>query len=250
MQKRRWTYTERKYLQENWGNIPIKKLAKILGRTVSAVKEKAYKLGLRRFIHNGEYITLNQLFHLFGKDSSKYTTKIFKANFPVKHQKIINQNVKVVYMEDFWRWFKKNIHLIDLSKTETYSFGYEPAWVKEKRQADKRAAEYKTTKWTKAEDNNLISLLKSYRYNYREISIRLKRTEGAIKRRMLYLKLKERPLRESPHPWTKREIEIVKSMYLRGYKSCIIAEYVERSAIAINGLLERNNYFKKQGEKC
>ena len=33
-------------------------------------------------------------------------------------------------------------------------------------------------------------------------------------------------------------------MYLKGYKSCIIAEYVERTALAINGLLERQDYFK------
>ena len=42
----------------------------------------------------------------------------------------------------------------------------------------------------------------------------------------------------------KEEIDKVKELYLKGYKSCIIAEYVNRSALAINGILERYKYFK------
>ena len=90
----------------------------------------------------------------------------------------------------------------------------------------------------------MIELVSSQKYGYREISIILKRTEGALKRKMLDLKLDKRPIKADNHiPWTKEEISIVKRLWLKGYKSMVIAEYVNRSALAINGLLERNLYF-------
>ena len=149
-------------------------------------------------------------------------------------------------MDEFWTWLEKNKHLVDFQFTEKGDFGYEPDWVYYKRDADKRASEYASRKWTEADDHRLKSLLKQYRYGYRDLSIMLKRTEGAIKRRMIDLKILERPLIAGNHtPWQKPEIDTVKDLYLKGYKSDIIAEYVNRSALAINGLLERNNYFLK-----
>ena len=245
--RRNWTLEEVDYLKNNWGDVSIKHIALKLKRSVWSVKEKAYKSGLRRMTDSGEYITLNQLLNIIkGKwGCDRYLKKVEKANFPIKYQRIINQQVKVIYMHEFWAWFEKNKHLIDLKNTQNGDFGYEPAWVDEKRRADKRAAEYKTTPWTSSEDDYLRRLLQSYKYGYREISIKLKRTEGAIKRRMMDLKIKERPLRADNHnPWTYDEIEKVKKLYLKGYKSQIIAEYIDRSALAINGLLERHNYFK------
>ena len=247
MKNKKWTLFELDYLKDNWGEVSIKGIANKLKRSVASVKNKAYKIGLRNMLDYGEYITLNQLMNIIkGKHGNgRYLKKVEKAGFPIKYQKIVSLQVKVIYMHQFWTWFEKNKHLIDLKNTEKGDFGYEPAWVEEKRQADKRAAEYKTTPWTAAEDKWLKDLLQAYKYSYREISIKLKRTEGAIKRRMLDLKIKERPLRADNHtPWTYDEIEKVKKLYKKGYKSQIIAEYIDRSALAINGLLERNNYFK------
>ena len=245
--RRNWTLEEVEYMQNHWGDLSIKSIASKLKRSIHSVKVKARKVGLRRMIHSGEYITFNQLFNIIkGKWGVGQDYKmLMKANFPIKYQRIINQQVKVVYMDEFWDWFEQNKHLIDLKKTNNGDFGYEPAWVDEKRCADKRAAEYKKTPWTAAEDDYLRKLLNSYKYGYREISIKLKRTEGALKRRMNDLNIKERPLRADNHtPWTNDEIEKVKKLYLKGYKSQIIAEYIDRSALAINGLLERHNYFK------
>lgn len=57
----------------------------------------------------------------------------------------------------------------------------------------------------------------------------------------------ERPLRADPHAkkWTESEKQLVRDMYLKGFKSCIIAEYINRSAISIQGFIERNKYFEK-----
>jgi hypothetical protein len=245
MNKNHWTYEEIKYLKENWGQVSISGIAKKLNRSVLAIKNKSYKIGLRNMLQHGEYISLNEFWKTLNVQyKTKDIKKLKAAKFPISYQKIITKKVKVIDMNHFWNWFKKNIHLIDLSKTEKGCFGYEPEWVELKRQADKRAAEYKKTAWTASEEDYLIRLLKTYKYSYRELSIMLKRTEGAIKRKMIDLKLKMRPLKaDNTILWTQEEIRTVKDLYKKGFKSCIIAEYVNRSALAINGLLERHCYF-------
>lgn len=213
-----WQKNEVEYLKEHWGAMPIPEIAKNINKSVNAVKLKAFRLGLKRFIHSGEYVTYNQLRLLINGSTQGgwYDTKLLKAGFPLRYKAAVNYQIKIVYMDEFWAWFKNNRHLIDLSRTHNRTFGYEPAWVDEKRKADKRAAEYKMTPWTPAEEKLLTELLKELKWGYREISIRLKRSEGAIKRRMLDLNIKLRPLRADNHtPWTEDEIEKVKDLYLK-----------------------------------
>ena len=244
---KKWRLEEFRYLKNNWGEKSIKAIAKKLKRSPTAIQIKAQRLNLRRLTEYGEYITFNQFVNLINKPSYlKYNKKLLNAGFPLKSITIITRKINVIYMSDFWKWLEKNKHILDLQYTEKGMLGPEPDWVYYKRDADIRAAEYTQKPWSADDDKRLISMLNSFNYGYREISIRLKRTEGAIKRRMLDLKIKIRPLKADNHnPWQKPEIQIVKDMYLKGYKSQIIAEYINRSALAINGLLERHNYFRK-----
>lgn len=247
-QVRHWTHPEIEYLKDNWGDVSIKGIALKLKRSVNAVKIKAHKIGLKNMLNYGEYITYNQLFKIIDRENGigRYDKKILRAGFPISYQLVVTNKIKVVYMDRFWSWLKKNKHILSLKKTNKGDFGYEPEWVHEKRIADKLAAQYKTSPWTRSEDEHLKQLLAEMKHGYREISIKLKRTEGAIKRRMLDLKIMLRPLRADNHnPWQENEIKKVREMYLNGYKSCIIAEHIDRSALAINGLLERHNYFKE-----
>lgn len=249
---KKWNYKEIEYLKNSWGAVSIKSIAKTLNRSVKAVKLKAGRLKLGNWFDWSEFLTLNQ-FHqmLFNKPLADYTVGIWKrAGMPIKNIKKINKTYQMISLEAFIRWYKNHKTIIDLSLTEDGDFGIEPDWLKEKRKADKMARAYKSRPWTKLEDDSLKVLLSTYRYGYREISIRLKRTEGSIKRRMLDLGIKQRPLRaDNTTLWTEQEIAIVKDKHLKGYKSVVIAEFVNRSALAINGLLERHNYFGAQPSK-
>lgn len=245
---KQWTYTEIKYLKENWGNVSIKKMAKELKRTINALKLKSKRLGLiGDRVKLQEDITFVKFTDIIGYNyaSNYFKNRLLKADFPFSYFKVVNEKICMVNLISFIKWYKKHLNMIDISNTEDGDFdALEPDWLKEKRKADKMAAEYKARFWTDEEDNRLISLLKEYKYGYREISVKLKRTEGAIKRRMTDLKLKERPLKADNHiKWLPSEIKKVKELYLKGYKSCVIAEFIPKSALAINGLLERYNYF-------
>lgn len=256
--KRVWTIEEYNFLKDNWGKLSKKEIAAHLNRSIQSVSLKATRIGLFNYFVYSEEITLNQLHRI-----------IYKANIHSSdvgyiwesYQMPFNRTVpckeaayRTIKMSDFLKWFEQNKRVINLYLTEEGCFGVEePEWLKIKRIADKKAAVYgpHNRKWTSAENAKLIKLVNSQKYGYREISITLKRTEGAIKRQMLKLKLEKRPLREGTHNmWKETEIETVRDLWLKGYQSCVIAEYLPgRSALAINGLLERYQYFGEPPRK-
>lgn len=236
-----WPPEKVNYLEEAWGEISIPAIAKKLGKTVNAVKLKAYKIGLRRHIHSGDYITLNQLFNAIGMNYNSYTIDYWlRQDFPLKHKKSINMSYKVVYIKEFWHWLERNKMLIDLSRLERNILGLEPSWVAEKRKADMLAKKFRRRPWTPREDALLKTMVKAYRYTYRDISLRLCRAESAIKRRFLDLKLKERPLIEAKfNPWTPKQEEMLEDLYYKGYIPEVMAEYIPKSASAIRAKMER-----------
>ncbi|WP_052085720.1 Myb-like DNA-binding domain-containing protein [Clostridium sp. HMP27] len=244
MGSKNWTAEECSYLEDKWGIISIPTIAATLGRTVNAVKIKAQKIGLGRHLHSGTEITINELANALGKGTSYgwIADRWCRYGLPVKYKKSINKRYKVIDIDQFWKWAEKHKDIIDFSKFESNMLGKEPSWVEEKRKADIAAARYKRTPWTKDEDNTLISMLNAYKYNYSEISECLKRTEGAIKRRMLDLGLKQRPLKADNHvPWTDEEVGILVSLRMRGYSPEVISKKIggTRSALAVRGKLER-----------
>ena len=159
----------------------------------------------------------------------------------MKKKKSIKRGYLVIYIDEFWDWAFKHKNIIDFSKFEENNLGEEPGWVKEQRKADVlKALRFKLTPWSKDEDSLLISMLNEYRYGYKEISQRLQRTEGAIKRRVLDLNLKQRPLKADNHnPWTFDEEMTLLDLRSKGYSPELIATRISRSALAIRGKVER-----------
>lgn len=239
--RKRWTNDEIEYLESYWGEISIPSIARKLERSINAVKKKANQMGLGRHIHSGEYITYNQLMKTLRGETCSYTdiSWIKNRGLPVKYKKTMKMKYRVIYLDDFWTWAEKNRTFIDFSKVEENILGKEPEWVKEQRKADILYARYKKTPWTPNEDQLLIDCLNAYKYSYREIAIKLKRTEGAIKTRILDLKLKVRPLRDPHNSWAEEETKILFDLYEKGYRPEVIAEFINRSASAIKSKIER-----------
>lgn len=161
---------------------------------------------------------------------------------PFKKKKSVEKRYKVVRLKDFWPWAEENKMIFDFSRLERGTLGPEPSWVEHKRIADTAALKYKMTDpWEPEEDELLTELVRAFKYSYREISIRLGRRKGAIKRRLSDLGLKERPLKAGNHnAWTLKEEAILIDMYYKGYIAEVMAEKIPgRSALAIKGKIER-----------
>lgn len=236
---RSWSAEEIAYLEEKWGVTSIPAIAKKLNRSINSIKCKAQKLGLGRFYHQGEYVTLHQLIIAIGQKQnySYLNERLERDGFPIKYKTMINDKVKVVYIEDFWKWTKDNQTKIDFSKFEENSLGPEESWVKDKRKLDKaKNREYKTTPWTIQEDRRLEQELNKYKYSYIELSKMFNRTEGAIQRRICDLGLKARPIKANNHiKWTNEEFKQLGEMIKARYNYERMSEVLGKSVKAIRG---------------
>lgn len=202
--KKEWTPEEEYYLQDNWGRVSIPGIAKHLGRSINAVKVRATRIGLGNMIYYGDYITLNQLLiAVKGTNAGGgYVLKswVHDRGLPVHRQKIINKYVRVVYLEEFWKWAEKNRSFIDFTKMEPLALGAEPEWVTQQRKLDFQGyAIQRKDPWTPEDDSRLIMMLKMHKYTYMELSDILRRSSGAIQRRCQYLGIKERPVKADNH---------------------------------------------------
>jgi len=237
-----YSLAETEYLEDNWGKVSIIGMAKKLDRSVGAILSKKGRLGLGPFLESGEYITLHQFFLAIGRAGNDEDTinKWLENGFPLKSKKILDYRFKIVYINEFWKWAKEYRTHIDFNKFKENALGAEPPWVKGQRTADVLFSKYKRREWSTKEDITLKNLLKLYKYNYKELSIAISRTEGAIKRRMVGLNIKERPLRESCGcTWSVEQIKIVTELYYKGYRNDVIKNYVDKSGEAIRGKIER-----------
>lgn len=249
-----YTPEEESYIKENWGTVSVGHICEKLGRTEVAILQKVHRMGLPPFLESGEYVTFAELLHAIGyrsTDSYKLISWVKNRHFPM-HQKRVNRSLwRIVYIDEFWKWAEKNMDILNFSGFEKNALGKEPDWVQSKRESDiHRSRHYKTrqVEWTKQEDNYLKMLLKQQKYTYDEISEKLQRTIGAIQRRMLFLEIRDRPIKNSTESWTQEETEKLLKMIQKGYSCEWIAEKLGRSTKSIKGKLYRKYKTEKLDE--
>ena len=91
---------------------------------------RARRLGLGAFCDSGDYVTLNQLLIAFNGSNYGYTYKIKSwvenRKMPVHTKTVLNQRVRIVYIDEFWKWAEANRSFLDFSKMEPLALGEEP----------------------------------------------------------------------------------------------------------------------------
>lgn len=253
MTRRNWTQSEVDYLQDKWGVVSIKGIAKHLDRNVSSVKQKADHIGLGDPRMNFEGITICQLAKALGREYSILKTWIASYNMPAK-KKVFCQEARVLVIsyEAFWKWAEGYKELLNFAKMEENMLGAEPAWVKVKRKADKSRSQrtWQSTAWDPKEDQRLHQLVKLPTITYPELAKLLNRSESSIRRRLYDLHIKFRPARLNNHvKYTSQQTELLIQMAEAGYGYETIAAALgpNKSANGVRGKLERMNFdFKKR----
>lgn len=247
-----WTKEELNYLQDKWGVSSRRNIAKRLKRSETAVQLKAQRLGLGDPLTHIDGITISALSKVLKIHYNIVANWRDKYGLPARQVVVVNTPVWAIKYEDFWKWAEKNKHMIDFSRVERLSLGPEPEWVHEKRKADQitklRVPKPHNTPWSKDDDAKLIWMLRRFKYTYPEIAYELNRTQGAVKRRIRDLGLKERPVRLPNHnKYTKEDEKILAEMLEKGYCFEEIANRLNRSALGVRGKAERMGYKFKNG---
>lgn len=241
---RNWTASEVEYLKERWGQTSVEGIAKHLKRSINAVKIKAQRCCLGAASLSGDYITLNQLLlAVRGSDAGGgYIVESWcrKRGLPYHEKKIVRKKVRIVHLDEFWKWAEKNRNFIDFTKFEPLSLGEEPDWVAEQRKKDHRGhAIQRKDLWTSEDDSRLIMLLKQHKYGYAELSEMLRRSAGAIQRRCTDLGIKERPVKADNHgssaKWSQEHFDILADGIKNAESYCEIARKLGKSEKAVRG---------------
>lgn len=238
---RNWTAEEKDFLMDKWGSLRPAKIGEKLGRSESAIIQKAQKLGLGPFLDSGEYVTLNQLLIAVTGTKTTYTYKmkswVENRGLPVHTKRCKKNSWRIVYLHEFWKWAEKNRAFLDFSKMERHTLGAEPDWVDEQRRRDVHSnALQRKDVWTPAEDDRLKMLLRQHRYSWNELAHALNRSAGAIQRRICDLGLKERPVKaDTNNPWSAEEYQMLADMLREGFSYGRIADVIGRSEKAIRG---------------
>ena len=247
MGNRKWTEKEIEYLSSKWGNMPIEKIAKNLNRSVTAVFVKKNKLELLRYTDSNDcYIPKNTLFEIVFRKGASYKEISAIKNRGLKIHKV-KRSKKFTYegidINEFFYFFYENRYFLDFSNFEKYGLGPEPEWVDVKRRQDIRRNQKITMKpWTTKDDDELRILLKRKKYTIVELAKALHRTEGAVKRRILELNLKERPISLNNHiQWTDEEYMLLGQMIkdCKNYEE-MQEQFSDKSVKAIRGRVYRN----------
>ena len=243
--KKQWTKAEENYLQDKWGTVSIKGLAKALGRSENAVVVRARRLGCGAHLAGDTRVSLHQLMlAIYGgvNMGSCTSNRLIREGLPVKWHIVKNNRFRVIDIDDFWKWAEENKSILDFSRFEKYSLGAEPDWVDVKRKADYKKLQLHgqhNAVWTKTEDDKLRYLLDKGTYTYTDLARELRHSEGAVKKRILDLKIDKRPVRVPSRKWTEEEIETLCKMVDQGYDFTLIAEKLNRTALATRGKYER-----------
>lgn len=232
------------YLTENYKKVPLEVISKKIGRKPNTIVNIARKLKLTSLYGDDNTYTIFGLYKKLGLPlTNSYQFNLYrKFDLPVYEQNGFN----VIGLQEFYAWFEQHRTLMSLHNYVIGALPDEPDWFLDKVQHDKRAFVYTyKRKWTASEDNLLNQLIKQ-RKTYAEISKILKRTGNSIKRRCYDLKI-GKPRRTPPKAWTVEQIETIRTLWLKGYHVCIIAEEIGRSDREIQAYLERKDvrYFGK-----
>ena len=204
---------------------------------------KVSKLRLGAFLSNGDrYVTKHFLCQAlgYGGGTAGYMTISFIENrgLPTHKIKCETKTFSVIYIDEFWKWAEKNKSFLNFSKFEKYALGPEPKWVTAKRRHDlKYGMRYTKTPWTQLEDSRLKRYLAENKYTIRQLSDMMRRTEGAIQRRINDLNLKNlHPVKADNHiKWMDEEWSTLALMIKQGDSYEAMSDVLGRSAKAIRG---------------
>lgn len=232
---------EIEYIRQHIEKQSIADIAKNLGRSTQGVASKVSELRKNNQIHESEYIYLYTLLKRLGYgpcgSDEYYIAWVKKRQLPTHKIQKNKKAYQVVFIKEFWEWAYENQYTIDFSRLQKNALGPEPDWVQDKRERDKNHREefQLYDKWTAEEDSRLEELILSRKYNYREISLIMHRTECAIKKRKRLLNICGKVSRTGSEKWSAYELETLIGLIQNGCRYENFADALGRSVKAIRG---------------
>jgi biotin operon repressor/transposase len=229
-----WNEEDINYLEDAWGRVSIKTIAKKLNKTETAVELKAERLGLCGCYITGDYLNAHTVAKMLSIDTHT-VTDYWIAKCGLKGRKTILKSMSMwfISLENLMKWLKNNQDKWNSRRVELYALGTEPQWLKDKRKQDLKLPKRQRQKWTKEEISKLITYYTQGKTR-KEIGKLLGRTEDGIQRKLSRLKENGTiPKSKIMCKWSNREEKMFKKLESKGLKDKDIAVELGREVIHI-----------------
>lgn len=239
--RRLWPQEDLDYLEDKFGTISVKGIAKHLGKTEDAIIIKAKRLGLGSITNASELLNANQLAKAIGADRKTIARWINNQGLKAT-LKIISKERPVwrIDINNFWKWANEHQELIRWSKFPINALGKEPSWTNESRKKYLLKPKREAEKWNKKEDESL-RMYWNVGKSTKEIGEILNRSPKAILKRAARIGLSRRKIKI---PWKPIEVETLIKMKQEGYTDTEVAEELGRGMEGIaykRKILIKNN---------
>ena len=241
---KRYTKEEDIYIEERWGNVSVKAIAKKLGRSEKAIKTRAYRLNLGGSTYTADKLTTGECSKIVGVHITTINNWIKNFGLKAKLKKTNNKPVYRIDIDDFIDFLEQHQHLWNATNVEEHALGFEYDWLIAKRNKDKSENTFKTnSEWTTGEERKAIEYFRQG-LSTKEISPLLNRTALALrKKRAEFIRRGVEGIESSP-VWT----EYQKAFTIKNWGKMNtedIADVIEKPV----NLVERFGWENKLGDR-
>lgn len=134
---RLWTKEEEEELIELWDERNMTWLSNKFNRSLDAIKNKAYELGLRKQFLHQDSLKIDEIAEIFNVSRNEVEITWIILGLPYRVEKLSKTTCyKYVRIDDLFLFLENNQFLYDGKDFEENILGIEPSWVKEKRKHD------------------------------------------------------------------------------------------------------------------
>ena len=179
-ENKHWTQAEKDYVCDVWGEIPLNRIAKNIGKTPNAIERFAERNNLGGAIYNDNYLTTVKASEIIGVDPTTILAWVKSNKLKARKQTMRRRKVYLIDPNDFRNYLRDNQDKWNATKLQEGFFDVEVDWLIKKLDKDSNPTLAKRgSSWTVREERKLLELVQQGLKD-REIAEVLNRTFKSI----------------------------------------------------------------------
>ncbi len=180
--RKAWSTEDIEHLKEKYGKVNTEYIAKTLGRTTQAVKQKAQAIFKNMNIYEIQAnYSIKDLSKALGRERSRITKSWVKQyDMPVikmvsKSGVVLNY---IVELDNFWEWLKKNKEnvTIEMDRVDLAVLDFYPDWFLNDVKNKNNYQKINRRKWSEEEVETLYKMYFEDKVSINEIALKLNRS--------------------------------------------------------------------------
>lgn len=176
-----WSDEEKQFVIDSWGDKPLKRIAKEIGRTENAIIRFAERNKLGGAIYDSAFLTTVQASEIIGVDQTTIISWITKKELKATTKRLRKRKIYLIDPDTFRNYLKNNQDKWDSRKLTTGFIKEDVEWLMLKREKDLTNKTFRKS-WTIKEELLVKNMIKEGK-TIKEIAEKLNRSIGSVRRK-------------------------------------------------------------------